>query len=336
MRRAYGILAMGLAILALAVSALGQGGRGRGRLTGTVFDDRGNPVAGAKVVLRLVEPGDARYGGWSWKPNRGDTALFETATDSKGGWVFQGLATGLWEVRASKGLNYGWGERRIQVYQTRDNPKVEIRLDGLRAGSSGIEPGRLDRANAHYAKGEFGPALDAYREYLEEDADAILVALAVGVCLTELGRLDEAAKAFQDAVVRTSEDPADKEICALAYAGLAESYFKSGDLDRALEGWKRAAAKTEVNEIFAENVGEILFARGRAEEALEYLGSAARLAPRRAEILYKLGLVQLKLNDRPAAEASFAAVVAIGPRTRLGREAKKMIADLAREKPRRP
>jgi tetratricopeptide (TPR) repeat protein len=155
--------------------------------------------------------------------------------------------------------------------------------------------------------------------------------LAVGVCLTELGRFDEAAETFRDAADRTSSDPADNELCALAWAGLAESYFKLGDLDRAGEGWKRAAAKTEWNEIFAENAGEILFAQGRAGEALEYLRAAEGLAPQQAEIKYKIGLVHLKLNDRESARASFAKVAAMEPRTRLGREAKKMLAGLAKQ-----
>lgn len=286
--------------------------------------------------MRLMEPGDTNYGGWSWRPNRGDSALFETTTDQKGGWVYQGLATGLWEVRVSKGLDYGWGTRRVQVFQVPNNPRVEIRLDKLETGSYDIEPDRLDKANAHYAKGEFAAALDAYRQYLEKDPDAVLVALAVGVCLTELGQLDEAGKAFQEAADSTSENPGDKELCALACAGLAESYFKLDDLDRAVEAWKRAAGKTDWNEIPAENAAEVLFAQGKTAEALEYFLIAARLAPQQAEIRYKLGLVYIKLNDRTGAEASFAKVVEMEPRTRLGRAAKKMIADLAKQKSGQP
>ncbi len=315
-------------LLLVGPSAFGQGGHGQGRLTGSVFDDNGNPIAGATVILRLVEPGDSRWGGWSWKPNRGDSAVFETRTDPKGIWAFNGLATGVWEVRASNGYAYGWGSRHVQVRQGSDNPRVEIRLDKLQKGAYRVEPELLDEANAYFAKGNFAKALDAYRGYLEKDPGAVLVSLAVGVCLTELGRFEEAAVTFEEAADRTSVDPGDRELCALSSAGLAESYFRLGDLDRAAEGWKRAAVKTDWDEIFAANAGEVLFAQGRASEALEYFLMAERLAPGQAEIQYKIGLVYLKLNDQANAKVCFAKVVATEPRTRLGRDAKKMLAEL--------
>jgi predicted Zn-dependent protease len=333
-RGAVAALFLILGLWSAAALSFGQGGHGQGRLTGIVLDDEGDPIPGATVALRLIEPGDVKWPGFSWRANRGDSGRFETKTNAQGAWALNGLATGVWEVRVSKGLGYGWATRWVKVLGIPNNPKVEIRLDKLKTGSYRVEPGLLDEANARYAKGEWAAAVDSYRDYLGKDPDAILVTLAVGVCLTELGRLEEAAETFGEAADRTSSDPGDKELCALAWAGLAESYFKLGDLDRAAEGWKRASQKTDWNEIFAENVGEILFAQGRAPEALEYLRTAERLAPEQAEIKYKMGLVHLKLNDRDSAKACFAKVVETEPRTRLGREARKILADLAKQRPR--
>jgi Flp pilus assembly protein TadD len=321
-----------------AASAFGQGGHGRGRLTGTVTDDEGKPVADARVVLRLVEAGDSWYKGWfrSQGSGRSDSAVFETRTDPKGDWVFNGLATALWEVRVSKGVFYGLGVRQVQVRQISNNPPVEIRLDRLKTGSYSIEPGLLEGANAFYAKGEFDRALVAFRGYLEKDPDAILIVLAVGVCLTELGRTEEAVTTFRGAVDSTSADPGDRELCARACSGLAESYLKLGDREQAIEYWKLAVQKSDSSEIPAANLGEILFAAGRSKEALEYYLVAAKIAPEQAALHYKLGLIYANLSDYANARARFAKVVELEPRTGLGRAAKKMIADLAKQRSKRP
>ncbi|GEM_PF-5120669 len=75
--------ALGLA-LALALPAAAQAGRGWGRLGGTVKDDAGRPVAGAKVVLEH----SLGFRG-------------ETKTDAKGGWGINGLGHGYAVVRVT-------------------------------------------------------------------------------------------------------------------------------------------------------------------------------------------------------------------------------------------
>jgi len=327
---------LALVVLYFGVSAFGQGGHGRARLTGSVTDDEGNPIEGAKVVLRLVETGDRAHGGWSKDRKPGDSAVFETKTDRNGAWAFNGLATAFWEVRVSNGGDYGIGVRQVQVRQLTDSPHVRIRLDKLKTGSYGLEPDLLEEANAFYAKGEFEKALVAFRRYLERDPDAILIVLAVGVCLSELGRTEEAVKTFQAAVDSTSANPGDNELCARSCSGLAESYLKLGDREHAVEYWRLAVRKSDSSEIPAANLGEVLFADGDSKGALEYFLIAAKIAPEQAGLHYKLGLAYSNLGDYANAEARFAKVVELEPQTKLGRAARKMIADLSKRKSERP
>jgi len=64
--------------------AFGQGGHGRARLTGTVTDRAGNPIAAAKIQLTLAETTDA-FGNTPFrKVERRDSGYFETTTDKKG------------------------------------------------------------------------------------------------------------------------------------------------------------------------------------------------------------------------------------------------------------
>jgi len=226
--------------------------------------------------------------------------------------------------------------RQVKVRQTFDNPRVEIRLDRYQTVSHSIDPDRLEEANAFYARGEFDKALVAFRSYLERDPDAILIVLAVGVCLTELGRTEEAVKTFRGAVDQTSANPGDKELCARACSGLAESYLKLGDREHAVEYWRLAVQKSDSSEIPAENLGELLFAEGQSKEALECYLIAAKIAPDHADLQYKLGLVYSNLSDYANAKTRFAKVVELEPRTALGRRARKMLADLPEQKSQRP
>jgi hypothetical protein len=152
-----------------AALALGQAGHGKGRLSGIVVDENGKPVASARIVLRLGELGAKAASGWHASRFR-ESAVFETVTDKKGVWAYNGLTNGIWEVRAST-EGYDWASRQVQVSQLSSNPVVELRLDKLKieTGSFSIAPDLLEQAYALYCQNKFAEALVFYRQYLEKD-----------------------------------------------------------------------------------------------------------------------------------------------------------------------
>lgn len=325
-----------LAFLIFAASAFSQTGYGKGRLSGIVVDEDAKPVAAAKIVLRLVERG-GKSGFRSHASSIPESVVFETVTDKKGVWIYNGLTTGIWEVRASK-PGYNSASRKVQVYQLTGNPSVKLRIDRIKMqmGSFSFAPDLLEHADNLYYRNRFAEALPFYRQYLEKDPESIMVMLAVGDCLREMGNAEDAVKAFQAVVDRTATNPGDKELLALALTGLGEVYFKQGDRGNAVRYWTLAVEKTDLSEVPAANLGEIFFSEGKPEEAIKYYLVATKIAPEQANLHYKLGLIYLNSGDYDQARARFSKVIDLQPRSEIARQARKVLEDLAKRKLERP
>ena len=329
MRNALKVFRSILLLIFVGASALAQAGHGKGRLSGIVLDENGKPVASARIVLRLDLGGKAGFGR---RPSGIlESVVFETVTDKKGVWAYNGLAGGIWEVRASK-EGYDWATRQVQVSQLSGSPIVKLRLDKLKAGSFSIAPDLLEQAYALYCQNKFAEALAFYRQYLEKDPGAVMVMLAVGDCLREMGKTEEAIKAFQAVVDLTTTDLGDKEILAQGLTSLGEVYFKKGDRENAARCWRLAVEKSDLSEIPAANLGEILFADGKPDEAIKAYLIAIKIAPDQAALQYKLGLIYLNLGDFGKALFRLSKVIDLQPRSELAKQARKMIEDLAKRK----
>lgn len=321
-----------LALLLSITSAYGQPGYGKGRLVGIVVDEDAKPVAGARIVLRLIGLG-VRSGFGRHASLAPESAVFETVTNEKGVWAYNGLTTGIWEVRASKG-GYDSASRQVQVLQLSGNPSVKLRLDKPKTetGSFSVVLALLEQANDFYFRNKFTEALSFYRQYLEKDPESIMVMLAVGDCLRDMGNLEEAIGAFQAVVDRTVANPGDKELLGQAFTGLGEVYYKQGDRENAVKYWRLAVEKSDLCEIPAANLGEILFLEGKPAEAIKYYLIATKIAPEQAGLHYKLGLIYLNSGDYDKARARFSKVMDLQPRSELARQARKIIEDIGKRK----
>lgn len=336
MRKARTAFLFILIYLFWASFALCQSGYGKGRLSGVVVDDDAKPVAGARIILQLIEMGVKS--GFGRRPSTiKDSAVFETVTNEKGVWVFTNLATGIWEIRASK-AGYDSANRQVQVLQLSGNPSVKLRLNKIEmeTGSFTIAPDLLDQANDYYFRRKFDEALIFYRQYLEKDPESFMVMLAVGDCLREIGNIEEALRTFKAIVVRTEANIADNEILAQALTGLGEVYFIQGDRENAVKCWKLAVDKSDTSEIPAVNLGEIYFSEGKTEEAVHYFTLAITRAPKEAGLHYKLGLVYLNSCNYEKALASFSRVISLQPLSELAKQARKIAEDLGKRRQTRP
>lgn len=89
-----------LAIFVAGTSAADAQVRGMGRVNGTVIDESGAPVEGAKVHTTTLG-GDA----------------VECATDAKGKWTLTGIGRGEWQVSLAKA---GFTTKRLKVVVERE------------------------------------------------------------------------------------------------------------------------------------------------------------------------------------------------------------------------
>jgi len=317
-----------LAAMFLSANLSGQAGTGKGRLTGTVVDEEGKPVEAARIVLKFVRSQIAR----SWTPAwREESAVFETATGERGKWAYQGLAGGIWEIQASKD-GYHPSSRQVLVRQLSANPHVTLRLEKLKDGAYSIAAGLLEEANGLFAVGKYGEAVTAYRKYLEQDPGSVMVMLSLGQCLEESGELDEAMAVFRSVADRTAADPLDRELTALALAGLGDCEFKKGLREAAIEHWKRAIETSPTNESVAANLAEVLFSLERDDEAAVYFRKAIEIAPTRQDIRFGLVNVYLHQGKFDQARTELARIIKLDPLSPSATRARQMLGDLFTKK----
>lgn len=326
-----GFLAAGLT-LAIVSGALGQAGHGRGRLAGSVTDNDGNPVADAKVVITLLEH-DVMKGPPSITPkiNMRDSAIFETTTDKKGRWYFSGLAGGRWEIRASR-AGYVATISVCEIVQISKNPMVKLRLEKAKEGFYSTDPAALERANEFFRQGEFDKARGLYMAYLAKEPGAVVVMTIIGDCWRQTGDYSSAVEAYQAVVELTSADPVRKDVLGVALAKIGECYLDKGDRERALTFLRRSVQASPGNDAVQAELGDLLFSMGGADEAVGHFLAALEIAPKRALLHYRLGLVYLKTADYDQARSCFLKVIDLEPTSDIARQSSGFLADLKDKK----
>ena len=218
----------------------------------------------------------------------------------------------------------------------------------LAAQVPGVVSGAPEGALAAQRSGEYGDAIELYRDALRDEAgnaaariglmesllatgeyeeaveigraapDPAVVANATGEALTRVGRLDEADTAFRTAAQR-------RDAWALtAEANLAELLFMRGEIDEAMRRFDRFI------DVYNESSGRLgprdLVAVGRAvaylgreepnlfQDALRAFDEAAAADPGWHEPRVRAGNLFLDKYDSPSAQEEFAAVLEANPR----------------------
>ncbi len=310
--RMLGTFALALALW--GISFAGQSGLGMARLTGIVRTEAGRPFPSAKVVLRLLQSSGA---------TRREAVAFETKTNKKGVWAYDGLAEGTWEITA-----FAEGYRSISLQHNlsrlEGNPNVELVLEKLEEFMVGL----LERANDLAFRQDYDGAIALYKQYLEWDPESFMVIFSIGDCLMEKGEFGQAIAQFQEFVERTSLDPRDKALTARALARMGECHMKLGDTASAIECWRSSVVMSPIDVEVPYNLGEVYFAQRNAEKAARFYRVASEISPSWAEPHYKLGLVYMSQEKYEKARESFLKLLELEPYSPLAPKAREILKEL--------
>jgi tetratricopeptide (TPR) repeat protein len=312
--------------------AFGQAGHGIARLSGTVTDDAGNPIPSAKIGLRFVEPIEHK-GQSGYKVTAQESAYFEAATDKKGRWSYNGLATGVWEITA-RAKGYFPASRKCSVFQLQGNPRVPLQLEKMPEPLTEnlTESALLEKANEFFYLKKFDEAVALYGIYLRAHPEFDMVALSIANCYQEKGDLDTAIGRYRTVVERTSKNRLDDYLTAQAYAGIAECYWKKKDIENTKAFYKHALETTAENELWAFSLAEIYFSQGATDEAITYYEKASRFAPGWSDPYIKLGNAYLNKADYEKAEKAYQRFLKLEPKSTRAADVKKILEDLERLK----
>jgi superkiller protein 3 len=297
----FALVALGAGLI--TGSAAAQAGRGTGRINGTVVDEAGKAVPGAKVAISLA---------------MNESVKREAVTDKKGEWAIIGLGTSQWTLTAAAD-GFLPVTMNIQVKQLERNPPISVILKKAGAEDRPMVQDEaslaiVNKANQLYAEGNYDGALAIFREILAKNPGVYQVNMSIGDCLREKGEVDQALEAYTGVIEQAKADPQmGKQMTAKALARIGESHLKKGDFETAQTYFRQSIEAFPEDEVLAYNVGEIYFSNQKLDEAITYFSLATKIKPDWSEGYYKLGLAFLNKADYGMARQNLSKVLELEP-----------------------
>ncbi len=284
-----GVLALVVALV-FSAPAFAQG-----IVKGKVTDDKGQPVADAKITIT----GAARNA--------------ETKTNNKGEFVQVGLQSGEYTIIASKD-KVGQQATKVRVTQG-----VPAEANFTLTQTSGLSPEQKAVQEAA------GAAIEALRAGRDDEAIAKLNEVVVkipncsdcyynlGIAYTHKQQWPEAEEALKKAIELKPANPD-------PYNGLANVYNAQKKFDDALAMNQKASELSATtggggggNAESIYNQGVVLFNAGKYPEAKVQFEAATKADPNNANAFYQLGMTSLNLGQIPDALAALQTFLKLAP-----------------------
>ena len=304
----FSCLVVMLAAGMLATTASAQ----NGRLSGTVVDDDGNPLAGATVVAE--------------RPNV-NPPRFEQDTDGEGRFSMIGLASGVWTVTVEvEGFNPNVSTIPIRsgtnqpmaLEMSRVLHALELALGGT--ALEGLDPAAIqaefDAADAAFNAEQWEQAMTGYRSLLAKLPMMNGLNMNIGHSLRQLRQFEEAIASYEQALAGDADLESDVQ------TEIARTRLAMGDFDAAGSALAAAAASDGTSREDLYNLGELAFAKGEIDEAADWYEKAAAADPTWAKPLFKLALVALNKGEMETAKGFFSQVVEKDPSSEEGAQAR--------------
>jgi tetratricopeptide (TPR) repeat protein len=324
-----------LALLALAGTkpAQAQAWAGKGRLQGSIKDEKGQPVEGATITLRQgTDRVDPKADGP--KP---------LLTDKKGRWSILGLAGGPWGILIEKeGFVPSEGQIKVDEFAIAQPlnitlkviPKEAIEQAQRQSAAQtgvGLAKAALERGNALLAearpaggttdKAKLAEARAAYQEGLDKLAEAKVddpevqkavesTRLSVFQTLAgidyELGKSDEAINMLKQVL---TQKPDDAGVIQL----LVNLLVQAGKEEEAKQYMAKLPEGAKVDADTVLNMGIKAFNDGNMDKAFAAFDKAVKENPDRADAYYYRGLIFLNKSKNAEAKADFNKYLQLDP-----------------------
>ncbi len=269
-------------LVAIAVPAVAQEWAGRGRASGTVRDEDGNAVVGARVQVYLRNPDNGPEG---------------LLTDEKGRFNFGGLAGGAWTVLIdAEGYKPSQGQMNVTQFGSTKSAAIIMVRDPQFAITTGDR--LLDAGDYAGARRDYNEAMKG----LDAIGQARLRS-RVGDTYVEEGDLEAAQREYQQALEYL--DPTEQ---AAVRIKLGNAHQRQGNYAAARAEFERASTSLEGEGkvVVLTEIAKGYYAEGNVDQAIATLKQAVEMAPENIEAIQVLA----DLLTRQGKEAEAAEVLA--------------------------
>jgi tetratricopeptide (TPR) repeat protein len=312
-----------LAVAAIPVQA--QSWAGRGRLQGQIKDEGGKPVEGAVITLRQ---------GTGQVDPKVDGPKTVT-TDKNGKWSILGLAGGPWGILIQKqGFLDSEGQVKVNEFAVAQPVNITLKVPSQQ------------QVQQVQAQQKDSPAAQAKASL--ESANALLAQ----------GKYAEARAAYEAGMGKLE----DKSLHPAIYRAIADSYYKEGKTDQAIDTLKKsleltpddpdtlklivtllastnreAEAKTymaklpqgtQMDPAIGLNLGIKAFNEGKMDAAMKEFNEVITTNPSLADAYYYRAMVYLNKQQNPQAKADLQKLLELEPNSKFAKDAKEFLKEL--------
>ena len=275
-------------IALLVIPMFSQQNMGKGRITGNVVDENGNPLEG---VLILVE-------------SLNSNTNLKGNSDKKGNFAVAGMGTGAWQITASKSGYESSSEDR-KISQLKRNTPIRFTLNRITNISSLASDkeyvSMIEEGQQLVEEEKYDEALAVFHEFLTIYPDVYQIHLNIGACYFKKGDLDKAETEFRKILDKIKEEfgnyKSEPQGSHRALSGLGEIYLEKGDLETSMNYFAQSLDISPDNAVAAYNVGEVFFSNQKIDEAIKYFELALQIKKGWSKPYMKLGYVYLNKAD---------------------------------------
>jgi tetratricopeptide (TPR) repeat protein len=265
----------------------------RSRISGTVTDEKGNPVKGAVVQAE--------------NPNSMPSELSAT-TDGKGRFAFGGLKVGTWKLTVTADGYHGYGEQfRVS---DRQNVRKEIVLKRATGGAllatSEKARAEIDEARKLFDAGDYDSAIEMYKAVLAKAPEVYQIHFNMALALERNQDYQGAAEHYR---LFLEKEPND----AQATLSRATALMRAGKIEEAVTLFEKAAGLEPQNAIASFNLGLALFQTQQLDRSAAAFERSLERDPTLADAHFMLGHIHLSKGDAQAARQSYEKFLELAP-----------------------
>jgi Flp pilus assembly protein TadD len=272
-------MALAIMLLAAAMFIQAQEGRGGGRLTGTVVDEKGDAIEGATVTLKYIE--------FNYQ--------LQTKSNKKGQWGLIGLGKGTIQVTGEL-EGYASATTQQPISGVATNPEIRLVLKKGTGAAGDENRDAILRANEMFDNRQYEEALKLYQEFAQKNPTNYKIGIYIANCKTEMGEYEEALAEYQKVLAEITKETPDLKgnaTAALAYAGIGDAYLRQQKFKEAEENFRRSIDIQPGDPALPYNVAEIMFVQNKVDDAEKYYQLAVQIKPEWPKPYLKLAYVAM-------------------------------------------
>ena len=293
-----------LLILFFAATVFSQAYRGKGRVSGLIKDEAGQPIM--DVVVHLLHT----------KSN----SSFDTKTDSKGLWEGNWIRGGLWYIDFKK---EGYLPKNISVTinESTPNPDIETVMKKVKGTVIPKEVmDKLDKANLLYDQKKYEEALAEFSKILVDFPEVYLININIGNTYYDMGKYDKAIASYQKVL---DKEPNNSTVLM----GMGNAYSQT-EPAKAIEYYDKIAADELQDPVVLYNIASFYYNSGQSEKALKYYEQSVTVKADFVDALYQIGIIYAALTQNDKAIAAFENLIKYDTASQKAKQAQEFITIL--------